>query len=277
MICVDHVRYTFMRGMPFAKHAVDDVSFTVERPSFVAIAGRSGCGKSTLLKLIGGILKADGGAVEVEGFSMGGRNRSAAATAARVTMAFQNPEHQFFAETIKEELSFGARNIGKSQKEIERAIAEILPLTGLDDSFLLRSPFQLSGGEQRRVALASIFLMDAPVILLDEPTAGLDPVGKRQIGTMVKAMESKGKTILWVGHDLAEMTALADRLLVMADGRLIFDGPPEKIGDNDGLRAQAGLIEDDFDLDAVLRQNYGISPVCELYPKLKRFFTGEVG
>ncbi len=275
MINVAQVSTTFMPGTPFAKNALKDVSFAVEEPSFVAIAGRSGCGKSTLLKLIGGLLQADSGSIEVESFLMGGKQRSAAATAALVAMAFQNPEHQFFAETVREELSFGARNIGKSQREIDRAIREMLPLTGLNDSYLLRSPFELSGGEQRRVALASIFLMDTPVILLDEPTAGLDPVGRRRICAMVKTMQRKGKTVLWVGHDLPEMVSLADRLLIMAEGRLIFDGAPEKISADKALRDKAGLLADDFDLDAVLRENYGILPASDAYLKLKRFFTGE--
>ncbi|HMM07133.1 MAG TPA: ATP-binding cassette domain-containing protein [Clostridiales bacterium] len=277
MINVAQVSVTFMGGTPFAKKALKEVSFVVEEPSFVAIAGRSGCGKSTLLKLIGGLLAADCGSIEVEGCLMGGKQRSAAETAALVAMAFQNPEHQFFAETVKEELSFGARNIGKSQGEIDRAIGGMLPLIGLDDSYLLRSPFQLSGGEQRRVALASIFLMDTPVILLDEPTAGLDPVGKRRICALVKTMQSKGKTVLWVGHDLPEMVSLAQRLLVMAEGRLIFDGAPEKIGADDALREQAGLLTftDGFDLDTVLRENYGIFPDSDTYFKLKGFFTGE--
>lgn len=275
MIKAEHVSCTFMPGTPFAKKAVDDVSFVIEEPSFVALAGKSGCGKSTLLKLLGGILKADHGSIEMAGLSMGAKRRPAAKTASVVTMAFQNPEHQFFADTVEEEICFGARNIGKSSEETASALPEILSLTGLDAAYLSRSPFQLSGGEKRRVALASIFLMDTPVILLDEPTSGLDPVGKRQIGAMVKEMQKRGKTILWVGHDLPEMTALADRLLVMAEGKLIFDDAPAKVKGNDDLREKAGLLFEDFDLTKVLSTNYGISWDSDAYAKLMRFFAGE--
>lgn len=277
MIRGKELSITFMQGTPFAKKALEDISFEVAEPSFVAIAGSSGCGKSTLLKLIGGILRADCGSMEVEGCLMGGKRRPAAATAALVAMAFQNPEHQLFAETVKEELSFGAGNIGKSQREIDRGIKEMLPLIGLDDSYLLRSPFQLSGGEQRRVALASIFLMDTPVILLDEPTAGLDPVGKSRVCVLVQAMQRRGKTVFWVGHDLPEMVSLAQRLLVLAAGRLIFDGDPEKFAADGAFREKAGLPESAaaFDLDAVLRENYGIFPASDGYQRLKAFFAGE--
>jgi energy-coupling factor transport system ATP-binding protein len=192
-------------------------------------------------------------------------------------MAFQNPEHQLFADTVKEELLFGVHNLSKGAEETDTALEEVLDLTGLDASYLSRSPFQLSGGEKRRVALASIFLMDTPVILLDEPTAGLDPVGKRQIAAMVKSLQKKGKTIIWVGHDLPEMATLADRLLVMADGKIIFDGAPEKAVKDGDLREKAGLNFESFDLLTVLRENYGILSDSDAYLKLKRFYAGEEG
>ena len=277
MIKVKNLGYTFMEGTPFAKTALRDVSFGVGPGELVGVVGGSGAGKSTLLKLIGGLLPLEHGSVCLGELKLTAKKQPASLVAATVATVFQNPEHQFFAETIGEELAFGPRNLGKSQREIAAAIEALLPSLGFQGLNLSDSPFRLSGGEMRRLALASILIMDTPVVLLDEPTAGLDPAGKRAVGEIIRGLREKRKTTVWVGHDLKEMAALCDRFLVLARGELVADDSPQLVMGDEDLCQRAGLRAKDVDAFAMLREKYGIGANDASYEKLAWFFNGGQG
>lgn len=277
MIKVKNLGYTFMEATPFAKTALGNVSFDVAPGELVGVVGGSGAGKSTLLKLVGGLLPVEHGSVCLGELKLTAKKQPASLVAATVATVFQNPEQQFFAETIGEELAFGPRNLGKSQREITAAIDALLPSLGFQGLELGDSPFRLSGGEMRRLALASILVMDTPVVLLDEPTAGLDPAGKRAVGEIIRGLKEKGKTLLWVGHDLKELAALCDRFLVLAQGELVADDRPQLVMDDDELCQRAGLRAKDVDVLTILREKYDLRTGDEPYEKLAWFFNGGQG
>lgn len=230
-IQVDHISYTYMTHTSLEKKALDDVSFTLEKGEFVALIGHTGSGKSTLAEHLNGLLHPMAGKVLVDGVDLAAKTPEAKTARNRVGMVFQYPEHQLFAETIYEDIAFGPRNQGKSEPEVEKAVRSAMEFVDLDfDTFAQRSPFQLSGGQMRRVAIAGVVAMEPDYLIMDEPSAGLDPISRDSIfGQLRKIFEKRKMGVLLITHSMEEAAQYASRLLVMSDSRLQLDGPAREL------------------------------------------------
>ena len=230
-IQVDHISYTYMTHTSLEKKALDDVSFTLEKGEFVALIGHTGSGKSTLAEHLNGLLHPMAGKVLVDGVDLAAKTPEAKAARNRVGMVFQYPEHQLFAETIYEDIAFGPRNQGKTEPEVEKAVRSAMEFVDLDfDNFAQRSPFQLSGGQMRRVAIAGVVAMEPDYLIMDEPSAGLDPISRDSIfGQLRKIFEKRKMGVLLITHSMEEAAQYASRLLVMSDSKLQLDGPAREL------------------------------------------------
>lgn len=230
-IQVDHISYTYMTHTSLEKKALDDVSFTLEKGEFVALIGHTGSGKSTLAEHLNGLLHPMAGKVLVDGVDLAAKTPEAKTARNRVGMVFQYPEHQLFAETIYEDIAFGPRNQGKSEPEVEGAVRSAMEFVDLDfDTFAQRSPFQLSGGQMRRVAIAGVVAIEPDYLIMDEPSAGLDPISRDSIfGQLRKIFEKRKMGVLLITHSMEEAAQYASRLLVMSDSRLQLDGPAREL------------------------------------------------
>lgn len=220
-----------MRGTPFEKKALDDVSLSIAKGEIVAIIGHTGSGKSTLVQHLNGLLKPDAGRVAVDGVNLSGKNAAAKKARQLVGMVFQYPEHQIFAETVYEDIAFGPRNRGFQEAEVDKQVKEAMAFVGLDfATFAQRSPFQLSGGQMRRVAIAGVVAMDPDYLVLDEPSAGLDPRSRNAVFKEIMALhQSRNIAIVLVTHSMEEAAKYAQRLLVINKGQVLFDGRPADI------------------------------------------------
>ncbi len=224
-IVAKELDYIYQQGTVFAAPALHDVSFEIPTGQMVAMIGHSGSGKSTLAHLIGGLILPSSGSVSVDGKQADVKN-----TFRQVGLVFQYPEQQFFGETVLEEVSFGPKNFGVPQENLEAVVKKALADVGLKpELFLERSPFTLSGGEQRRVAIASVLATDPQILIFDEPTAGLDVSGRNWIMDLARQYHEKGRTILWISHHMQEVADLAERILVVSHGQLIADGTPQEV------------------------------------------------
>lgn len=244
-IQVDHVSYSYMTHTSLEKKALDDVSFTLEKGEFVALIGHTGSGKSTLAEHLNGLLHPASGRVLVDGVDLAASTPEARAARNRVGMVFQYPEHQLFAETIYEDIAFGPRNQGKDEQEVDRAIRSAMEFVDLDfDTFAQRSPFQLSGGQMRRVAIAGVVAMEPDYLIMDEPSAGLDPISRDSIFQQLQKIFSKRKMgVLLITHSMEEAAQYASRLLVMSDSRLQLDGPARELFTHDWEKLQSLSVD----------------------------------
>ena len=231
---LQNVTFTYMKGTPFEKTALSDVSLQIEKGEFVAVIGHTGSGKSTLVQHLSGLLHPDKGSVTVDGVNLNVKNAAAKKARNSVGMVFQYPEHQIFAETVYEDIAFGPRNKGLAPDEVERAVRDAMDFVGLDfDSFAKRSPFRLSGGQMRRVAIAGVIAMEPDYLILDEPSAGLDPRSRDAVFKEVMALYKKrGIAVILVTHNMEEAARYASRLLVISGGQVILDGVPHDIFTN---------------------------------------------
>src|SRR5690606_11634558 len=230
-IVVKDLHYTFNPGTPWAVQALRGVSLTIGDGEFVGLVGPIAAGKSTLVQHLNGLLVPPPGKVWVDGVDVGAQGRSLLAVRQRVGLVFQYPEHQLFAETVFADVAFGPRNLGLSAAEVEERVQEALALVGLDfQAFRDRSPFTLSGGEQRRVALAGVLAMRPRYLILDEPTAGLDPAGRRELlALLLRLNREKGVAVVLVTHHLEDVAELAQQVVVMAQGRVAAAGPTSHV------------------------------------------------
>lgn len=244
-IQVDHISYTYMTHTSLEKKALDDVSFTLEKGEFVALIGHTGSGKSTLAEHLNGLLHPMAGKVLVDGVDLAAKTAEAKAARNRVGMVFQYPEHQLFAETIYEDVAFGPRNQGKSELEVEEAVRSAMEFVDLDfDTFAQRSPFQLSGGQMRRVAIAGVVAMEPDYLIMDEPSAGLDPISRDSIfGQLQKIFEKRKMGVLLITHSMEEAAQYASRLLVMSDSRLQLDGPARDLFTHEREKLEALSVD----------------------------------
>lgn len=244
-IQVDHISYTYMTHTSLEKKALDDVSFTLEKGEFVALIGHTGSGKSTLAEHLNGLLHPMAGKVLVDGVDLAAKTPEAKAARNRVGMVFQYPEHQLFAETIYEDIAFGPRNQGKTEQEVEEAVRSAMEFVDLDfDSFAQRSPFQLSGGQMRRVAIAGVVAMEPDYLIMDEPSAGLDPISRDSIfGQLRKIFEKRKMGVLLITHSMEEAAQYASRLLVMSDSRLQLDGPARELFTHEREKLEALSVD----------------------------------
>ena len=231
---LQNVTFTYMKGTPFEKTALHDVSLQIEKGEFVAVIGHTGSGKSTLVQHLSGLLHPDKGSVTVDGVNLNAKNAAAKKARNSVGMVFQYPEHQIFAETVYEDIAFGPRNKGFDPDEVDRAVRDAMAFVGLDfDSFAKRSPFRLSGGQMRRVAIAGVIAMEPDYLILDEPSAGLDPRSRDAVFKEVMALYKKrGIAVILVTHNMEEAARYASRLLVISGGQVILDGVPHDIFTN---------------------------------------------
>ena len=227
-IRVENVSFVYGAGTPYEKRALSDVNLSVEKGEFVGIIGHTGSGKSTLIQHLNGLLHPTTGLVTVDGVDLAGKDKEAMAKRHSVGMVFQYPEQQLFEETIAEDIAFGPRNLGCDEAETEKRVKEAMAAVGLPhETYAKRSPFRLSGGQMRRVAIAGVLAMKPDFLILDEPSAGLDPVGRREIFAQIRAWYEAGAfSVILVSHNMDDIAQLATRLLVMDHGKLVLDGAP---------------------------------------------------
>ena len=221
MISVENLTHTYGAHSPFEKHAIRGVTLDIEQGELLGIIGHTGSGKSTLIQHLNGLLRPNDGRVLLDGKDIWEKPKEIRAVRFRVGMVFQYPEHQLFEDTIYKDIAFGPKNMGLDEAEIDRRVRQAAAYVGLDEALLDKSPFDLSGGEKRRAAIAGVMAMEPEVLILDEPTAGLDPRGREQILAMIQDYrKTRGTTVLLVTHSMEDVARVADRVLVMADGQV---------------------------------------------------------
>ena len=233
-IILDNVSYTYQEGTPFASVALSDVSLTIEDGSYTAIIGHTGSGKSTILQLLNGLLVPTEGSVRVFDtlITSTSVNKQIRQIRKQVGLVFQFAENHIFEETVLKDVAFGPQNFGVSVEEAEAIAREKLALVGIDESLFERSPFELSGGQMRRVAIAGILAMEPKILVLDEPTAGLDPIGRKELMTLFKKLHQDGITIVLVTHLMDDVAEFADQVYVMEKGKLVKSGKPSLVFQN---------------------------------------------
>jgi len=227
---VQNLHHIYSMGTPFEHAALCDVSFSVERGEFVGIIGHTGSGKSTLMQHLNGLLKPTSGKILLDGKDIWEDKATTRQSRFRVGLVFQYPEYQLFEETVYKDIAFGPKNMGLDDAEVDRRVREAAGFVGITEKQLEVSPFDLSGGQKRRVAIAGVIAMEPEVLILDEPTAGLDPVGREGILANIEAYrKAKNATIMMVSHSMNDVARLTDRLLVMCDAKLAMDGTPDEV------------------------------------------------
>ncbi len=227
---VQHITHTYAAGSPFEQHAIRDVSLTTVEGELLGIIGHTGSGKSTLIQHLNGLLRPTDGCILLDGRDIWESPKKIRDIRFAVGMVFQYPEYQLFEDTIYKDIAFGPRNMGLGEDEIDRRVRRAAADVGLSDELLEKSPFDLSGGEKRRAAIAGVLAMEPEVLILDEPTAGLDPRGREQILAMIQDYRTRsGKTVLLVSHSMEDIARLADRVLVMRGGGVAMLDTVERV------------------------------------------------
>ena len=240
---ISHLTHTYMKGGPLSRTALNDVNLTIRDGEFVGLIGHTGSGKSTLIMHLNGLIKPTSGKITVDGLDLMDKKTSLREVRKKVGLVFQYPEYQLFEETILLDVMFGPKNLGLSDEEAEARAREALQMVGLTDETLYdKSPFELSGGQKRRVAIAGVLAMKPTTLILDEPTAGLDPRGREEILSLVKRIhDAGGVTLIMVSHSMSDVARLCSRILVMDHSRLVMDGTPDEVFMNGDRLMQAGL------------------------------------
>ena len=229
-IKIDHLNYVYSEGTAFEKHALKDVNLEIPDGQFIGIIGHTGSGKSTLIQHLNGLLKGTSGAIYYNGTNIYDEGYNMKELRSKVGLVFQYPEHQLFEIDVFTDVCFGPKNLGLPKEEVERRAYEALRLVGLKEKNFKKSPFELSGGQKRRVAIAGILAMEPDVLVLDEPTAGLDPKGRDDILDQVKRLhEERHITVILVSHSMEDVARYVDRIIVMNKGQVRFDGVPREV------------------------------------------------
>jgi len=229
-ISVDNVTYTYGASSPFEQHALRGVSLDVREGELLGIIGHTGSGKSTLVQHLNGLLRPHSGQVLLDGKDIWENPKKIRDVRFRVGMVFQYPEHQLFEDTVYKDIAFGPKNMGLSEQEIDQRVRQAAAYVGLPEDLLEKSPFDLSGGEKRRAAIAGVMAMEPQVLILDEPTAGLDPRGREQVLAMIRDYQRRrGTTVLLVTHSMEDVARVADRILVMDRGRVAMLDSVERV------------------------------------------------
>lgn len=252
------VSYTYMKGTPFERTALREVSLTIADGSLTAIAGHTGSGKSTLVQHLNGLLHPTQGEVLIDGVNLAGKKKEAVLARRKVGMVFQYPEQQLFEETVAADIAFGPRNLELPEDEIERRVRAAMEFVQLDyESYRDVSPFKLSGGQMRRVAIAGVLALEPQYLVLDEPTAGLDPQAREELLRRITELHRKKKlTIIFVSHNMQDIARMAERVVFMHDGRILTDAPPSEAFFADEKMKEAGLAAPPtVALLSLLRQN----------------------
>lgn len=227
---VRNICYTYSAGTPFEHRALENVSFRLSRGEFLGVIGHTGSGKSTLMQQMNGLLKPASGQVLLDGTDIWSDKKFTRQARFRVGLVFQYPEYQLFEETVYQDIAYGPKNMGLDEKEIDRRVKSVAELVGISESQLKSSPFDLSGGQKRRAAIAGVMAMEPEVLILDEPTAGLDPIGRKEILDQIQRYrDTHNAAIVMVSHSMEDVARLTDRLLVLCGSRLVMDGTPAEI------------------------------------------------
>ncbi|CAK7003563.1 energy-coupling factor transporter ATPase [Tissierella sp. P1] len=228
---INNLNYIYNANTPFEKKALDNINLEINEGEFIGLIGHTGSGKSTLVQHLNGLMKPTSGDIIIDGVNITTKDANLKEIRQKVGLVFQYPEHQLFEETIYKDIAFGPRNLGLNEEEIHNRVKESMELVGLNFEELKdRSPFELSGGQKRRVAIAGVIAMKPKILVLDEPTAGLDPSGRDEIlGEIQKLYEQEGITIILVSHSMEDVAKLVDRILVMHRGKLEMDGKTREI------------------------------------------------
>ena len=230
-VIVKNLTYIYDEGMPFASKALDDISFEIKDNDFVGLIGHTGSGKSTLIQHLNGLLKPSSGQIIVNGFNITDKDLNLTEIRKRVGIVFQYPEYQLFEETVEKDIAFGPGNLGLDEAEISKRVKNSMEAVGLDyETYKDKSPFDLSGGQKRRVAIAGVIAMNPEVLILDEPTAGLDPGGRDEIFNLIKKLHRDNNiTIILSSHSMDDMAKLAQTIIVMNHGKIEFMGTPREV------------------------------------------------
>ena len=230
-VIVKNLTYIYDEGMPFASKAIDDISFEIKDNDFVGLIGHTGSGKSTLIQHLNGLLKPSSGEIIVNGFNITDKDLNLTEIRKRVGIVFQYPEYQLFEETVEKDIAFGPGNLGLDEAEISKRVKNSMEAVGLDyETYKDKSPFDLSGGQKRRVAIAGVIAMNPEVLILDEPTAGLDPGGRDEIFNLIKKLHRDNNiTIILSSHSMDDMAKLAQTIIVMNHGKIEFMGTPREV------------------------------------------------
>ena len=264
---VNHLTHTYSPGSAFQATAIRDVSLTINEGEFIGVIGHTGSGKSTLVQHLNGLLAPTEGVILVDGEDMNGKGVDKRKIRQKVGLVFQYPEYQLFEETIAKDIAFGPKNLGLSAEEIDSRVRRAMEWVHLDyDKYAERSPFELSGGQMRRVAIAGVLAMESKYLILDEPTAGLDPRGRDRILGMIKELHKQsGVTVIMVSHSMDDISRLATRLIVMSKGRLVADGTPRELFSQVAMMEEVGLgVPEAAKLVSRLRER-GIDLPADLY------------
>lgn len=260
-ITVENLTYTYSKGLPNETRALEDVSFQLEPGEFAAVIGHTGSGKSTLMQQLNGLLRPDSGKITVGEVCITDPSTKMTKVRRKVGLVFQYPEYQLFEETVAKDVAFGPKQVGMTGEELDRVVEESIRLTGLDyEEVKERSPFELSGGQKRRVAIAGVLAMKPEILILDEPTAGLDPSAHRDVLELIRRIHRKERmTILLVSHNMGDIAELADRVLVMNRGKLVMNGTPAEVFSRGEPLWEIGL---------------GLPPAAEFMERLKDRMPG---
>lgn len=260
-ITVENLTYTYSKGLPNETRALEDVSFQLEPGEFAAVIGHTGSGKSTLMQQLNGLLRPDSGKITVGEVCITDPSTKMTEVRRKVGLVFQYPEYQLFEETVAKDVAFGPKQVGITGEKLDRVVEESIRLTGLDyEEVKERSPFELSGGQKRRVAIAGVLAMKPEILILDEPTAGLDPSAHRDVLELIRRIHRKERmTILLVSHNMGDIAELADRVLVMNRGKLVMNGTPAEVFSRGEPLWEMGL---------------GLPPATEFMERLKERMPG---
>ena len=229
-IKIEELTHIYNEGTPFEKVALDHVSLTIDKGEFVGIIGHTGSGKSTLIQMFNGLLTPTKGKVFIDGEDIHNENVSKSKIRQKVGLVFQYPEYQLFEMTVFDDVAFGPKNLGLSKEEVKERVKEALFSVGLDEEFYEKSPFELSGGQKRRVAIAGVLAMNPEILVLDEPTAGLDPKGRNKLLDQLKNMhEDRGMTVILISHSMEDVARYAKKLIVLRKGKIAFSEAPREV------------------------------------------------
>lgn len=278
-----NLTYTYGEGTPFKITALDNVNIDIEKGEFIAIIGHTGSGKSTLVQHLNGLLKATKGEVLLDGKNIHENKQTLFDARFRVGLCFQYPEYQLFEETVYKDIAFGPTNMGLSKGEIDKRVRNAAKYVGIPDEMLLKSPFDLSGGEKRRVAIAGVISMEPEILILDEPTSGLDPMGREQILELIKNYrEQTGKTVIIVSHSMDDVARFATKVIVMNDSKVEMTGTVDDVFEKATRLREIGLsVPQITEIFIKLREKgYNVSEkiytVEQGYLELKKLFEGSV-
>lgn len=259
-VTLDHISYTYGKGTPFEVKALDDVSLTIRENAVTGIIGHTGSGKSTMVQLFNGLEKPENGKVLLDGEDIWAKPKEIRRVRFRVGLVMQYPEYQLFEETVRKDIAFGPRNMGLSETEIDERVKEAAELVELDESFLSASPFDLSGGQKRRAAIAGVMAMRPEVLVLDEPAAGLDPRGRDTILHAVRRYGQKsGATVIIVSHSMEDMAIYCDDIVVMSQAKVFLSGSRDEVFSHASELASVGLDVPQITRLALLLQEKGVA------------------